>query len=102
MNSVYHLLYTACMAKRNAKQTKLHLAILQQIVTLSTSGFGVVAALAWNNVIQELVNTHIKPYLPQGSSLLSLFIYATIVTILAVITTIQLSRLIEKLENLKK
>ncbi len=91
------------MAKKESKkQTRIHLAILQQIVTLSTSGFGVVAALAWNNVIQELVTTHIKPYLPKGSSILSLFIYATIVTILAVVVTIQLSRLIERLERLKK
>lgn len=69
---------------------------------LSTSGFGVVAALAWNNVIKELVEAHIKPYLPQGSSLLSLFIYATIVTILAVVTTVQLSRLVERLEERSK
>ncbi len=91
------------MAKKESKkQTRIHLAILQQMVMLSTSGFGVVAALAWNNVIKELVEAHIKPYLPQGSSLLSLFIYATIVTILAVVTTVQLSRLVERLEERSK
>jgi hypothetical protein len=82
------------------KERALHLALLEQLVKLSTSGFGVVAALAWNNVVQELVNNHIKPYLPQGSSLISLFVYALTVTILAVVITYYLTRLIKRLENL--
>lgn len=77
----------------------LHLAILKQMVTLSTSGFGVVAALAWNNVIQDLVNNHIKPYLPTGSSLLSLLLYAVLVTVLAVLVTYNLTKLIRRLEG---
>ena len=81
---------------KNKKQRRLHLAILKQLVTLSTSGFGLVAALAWNNVIQEFVTTHIKPYLPSGSGLLSLFLYALLVTVLAVTVTYQLSKLTER------
>lgn len=80
---------------------KIHLAILKQMITLATSGFGLVAALAWNNVIQELVNNHIKPYLPQGSSLISLLIYAVIITVLAVLVTYNLTRVVEKLEKFK-
>lgn len=76
---------------------KLHREILKQMVTLATSGFGLVAALAWNNVIQEFVTTEIKPYLPSGSGLLSLFLYALVVTILAVTVTYQLTKLVEKL-----
>lgn len=85
----------------NKAQTKkrLHLAILKQMVTLASSGFGLVAALAWNNVIQDLVNNYIKPYLPQGSSLLSLLIYAVLITTLAVIITYNLTGLVEKLET---
>lgn len=82
------------------KKKKLHLAILKQMVTLSTSGFGLVAALAWNNVIQELVNTYVKPYFPQGGSLFSLFLYAVLITTLAVVVAYNLTKLIEKLENL--
>lgn len=82
------------------KDKKLHVAILKQMVTLATSGFGLVAALAWNNVIQDLVNNHIKPYLPEGSSLLSLLFYAILVTVLAVMVTYNLTRVVEKLENL--
>ncbi len=84
------------------KDKKLHLAILKQMITLATSGFGLVAALAWNNVIQDLVNNHIKPYLPAGSSLLSLLLYAISVTILAVLVTYNLTRIVEKLESFSK
>ena len=82
------------------KQRRLHLAILKQLVTLSTSGFGLVAALAWNSVIQELVNNYIRPYLNAGSSTVSLFIYAILITILAVTVTYNLTKLTEKVEEL--
>lgn len=73
--------------------------IVGQMLTLATSGFGLVAALAWNNVIQEFVSNYIKPYLPSGSSIVSLFLYAIIVTVLAVTVTYQLSRINEKLKH---
>lgn len=82
------------------KDKSLQLAILKQMVTLATSGFGLVAALAWNNVIQDLVNNHIKPYFPQGGSLFSLFLYAVLITVLAVLVTYNLTKIVEKLENL--
>lgn len=85
---------------KNSQEKKLHLAIFRQMVTLATSGFGLVAALAWNNVIQDLVNNHIKPYLPEGSSLFSLFLYAVLITVLAVVVTYNLTRIVEKLESL--
>lgn len=81
-----------------SEKKKLHKEILKQMVTLATSGFGLVAALAWNNVIQELVNNYIKPYLPNGG-LFSLLLYASLITILAVTVTYQLTKLVEKLEN---
>lgn len=78
---------------------KLHIEVVRQMVTLSTSGFGLVAALAWNSVIQEIVNDYIKKWLPQGSGLISLLIYAIIITILAVFVTLELSKLLKRLEN---
>jgi cytochrome b subunit of formate dehydrogenase len=78
---------------------RLHLLIVKQMLALAASGFGLVAALAWNNVIQEFVSTHIKPYLPFGSGLISLVIYAVIVTVIAVTVTYQLTKLIDKLEG---
>jgi len=60
---------------------------------LMTSGFGLVAALAWNELIKEVVSIYIKPYFGKNSGLISLFIYALIVTALAVFITYQLSKI---------
>ncbi|MBI2596569.1 hypothetical protein HYW41_00195 [Candidatus Daviesbacteria bacterium] len=62
------------------------------MVTLSTSAFGLAAALAWNETIQQAVKDFIEPSLP-GSGILSRFIYAILVTLLGVLVTYQLSRL---------
>lgn len=78
---------------------KLPIEIFRQMLTLTTSGFGLVSALAWNNFIQELVNNYIKKFLPANSGLISLFLYAVIVTALAVIVTLQLTRIIKKFED---
>ena len=68
------------------------------MIALSTSGFGLVAALAWNNVIQEFVSNYIKKYLDVGSGIISLLVYAILITALAVTVTYQLGKLAEKLE----
>lgn len=78
---------------------KLHIEIVRQMLTLATSGFGLVSALAWNSVIQEFVNDYIKKLLPNGSGIISLLIYAIIITALAVFVTLQLSKLLKRLEN---
>jgi len=78
---------------------KIHVEIVKQMVTLSTSAFGLVAALAWNSVIQEFVNTYVKKWLPAGSGIISLLIYALIITVLAVLITVQLSKLSERLQK---
>lgn len=88
------------MAASAQKKKRLHVELVKQMVTLSTSGFGLVAALAWNSLIQEFVNNYIKKWLPaQNSGLISLFIYALIVTVLAVLVTYQLSSLSERLQE---
>lgn len=81
------------------KDTRFHLEVARQMVALSTAGFGLVAALAWNNLIQFIVNTYIKKWLPAGGQIISMAIYAIIVTILAVIITLQLSKVVKKLEE---
>lgn len=85
------------MAEKNPSKKKLQIEVIKQMITLSTSGFGLVAALAWNSVIQELVNNYIKRYLAVGSGLISLLIYAIFITVLAVTVTYQLSKIAEKL-----
>lgn len=81
-----------------SKKKALQIEVMSQIVTLATSALGLVAALAWNSFIQELVNNYIKKFLP-GAGLISLFIYALIVTLLAVVVTMNLARIKEKLEQ---
>lgn len=74
---------------------KLPEEIIKQMLTLATSGFGLVAALAWNNVIQEFFKVYLQKWLPQGGGVLSLFLYAVIVTVIAVLVTYQLSKLLK-------
>lgn len=88
--------------KARESKKKLHVEVVKQMLNLATSGFGLVAALAWNNVIQDLVNNYIKKYIPGNSGLISLFLYAVVVTLLAVMITMQLSHILEKLESLKE
>ncbi len=86
--------------QKKSKQKKgLHVVIVKQMLILATSGFGLVAALAWNNVIQELVANYVKRYLAFGSGLISLLIYAVLITIIAVLITYQLSALLQRLEG---
>src|SRR5687767_741187 len=77
-------------------------AIIKQMLVLATSGFGLVAALAWNEVVKETVDNHIKPYFPEGYGLLSLLIYAVFITAIAVAVTLQLSRLQATFERKEK
>ncbi|HYK07984.1 MAG TPA: DUF5654 family protein [Candidatus Eisenbacteria bacterium] len=86
-------------SKTPAKKKALQVEIVTQMLSLATSGFGLVAALAWNSVIQEVVNNYVKKFLPGNSGLLSLLIYAVVVTVLAVIVTMNLSKVKDKLEG---
>lgn len=81
------------------EQQKLHIEIVDRMLTLATAGFGLVAALAWNNLIQEVVKNYVQPYLPKFGQTVSLLIYAIIVTLLAVIVTWELSKLLRKLKG---
>lgn len=88
------------MAQLSEKEeNKLYIEIVRQMLTLATAGFGLVAALAWNSLIQSLVANYIKIWLPEFGETLTLLIYAVIVTILAVIVTLQLSKLLRRLEK---
>jgi len=86
---------------KKQEEQRLHIAVVKQMLTLATSGFGLVAALAWNNLIQAFVNDYIKKYLPESAGIISLLIYSLIITTLAVFITIQLSRLLRRLEALQ-
>ncbi len=85
------------MAKEESKKTKtLHRELLKQMVTLSTAGFGLVAALAWNDAIQSFVKEYIDKYLSVGSGIISRFIYAILITAIAVLITYQLTKIVDE------
>lgn len=80
------------------KGKKVTLAVVEKMVALSTAGFGLVAALAWNNVIKELVDSYVQPLVGGTSGMWSLLIYAVLVTVLAVVVTMWLTRVEERLK----
>ena len=67
-------------------------AYIQTMIALASAAFGVVAALAWNSAITALV----KQIFGTGGQIVSLFIYAILVTILAVIVMVQLGKIAER------
>ncbi|MEG3225183.1 MAG: hypothetical protein BME94_06605 [Methanobacteriales archaeon Met13] len=66
--------------------------VMQTIATLMTTAFGLIAALAWNEAIKEMI----KQMLPTGSGITGLLVYAVIITIIAVIATIIIGRALGK------
>lgn len=81
------------MAKMTKKESSFRRELVGQLVTLATAGFGLVTALAWNETVQAFVKEYIEKYYPGGSGVLSKFLYAILITFLAVLITYQLSRL---------
>lgn len=90
------------MAVAKKQSNKLTIEIVRQILTLATAGFGLVAALAWNSLIQAFVEDYIKIWLPGGGKITSLVVYAVVVTVLAVFVTYQLTKILNRLEIKEK
>ena len=80
--------------KREASAFRKQFA--KRTLALMTSGFGLVSALAWNELIKELVKEYVKPLFGESSGIISLAIYAVLITFLAVLVTYQLSKFAEK------
>lgn len=76
---------------------KLRLEILEKMSSLVIAGFGLVAALAWNEAIQDLFK-RIEIFGVKGS-LLAKFFYAILITVVVVVVTYYLSKSVEKLKN---
>lgn len=64
----------------------------ETIATLVTTAFGLIAALAWNEAIKAII----VEFVGKGNGITGLLIYAIIITIIAVIATILIARLISK------
>ena len=66
----------------------------EKTITLILGGFGLVAALAWNEAIKSLF----EALFPKKNELIGKFIYAIIVTIIVVIASLHLRKISEKKE----
>lgn len=65
---------------------------VQTMISLASAAFGVVAALAWNSAITALV----KQIFGTGGEIVSLFLYAVLITVIAVIVMVNLAHLAER------
>lgn len=71
----------------------IHAEAREKISGYISAGFGLVAGLAWNDAIKELIET----FFPNTSNtLVAKFGYAILVTLLAVIVTVYFVRLLKK------
>jgi TRAP-type C4-dicarboxylate transport system permease small subunit len=79
--------------RRNAMPS-LKLTIIETIAALMTAAFGLIAALAWNGAISALI----AQYFSKGDALTGDFVYAIIVTVIAVIAILLIARSLSKLK----
>jgi len=70
--------------------------VIETIASLMTAAFAFVAALAWNQAIQDAV----KQYFSAGNGLLGEFVYAVIITIIAVVAIIYIGRVLAKYKRM--
>ena len=75
------------------EQKTLRTEVKERTVGYILAAFGLVAGLAWNDAIKSLIDTLIKQ---PGNSILIKFLYAIGVTVVIVIITVYLVKLIEK------
>jgi hypothetical protein len=78
-----------------AEKKSFRRELFDQMLSLSTAGFGLVAALAWNEAIKGFVEQYVQPYFPD-TAIYYKFFYAVLITIFAVLITYQLSQLSSK------
>lgn len=86
------------MKKLKAIEEKLKQAereFRERTITLILGGFGLVAALAWNEAIKSLFETFLKT----SNQLIGKFIYAFIVTVIVVFVSMRLKKAIEVKEE---
>ena len=65
---------------------------VQTMISLASAAFGVVAALAWNSAITALV----KQIFGTGGEIALLFVYAVLMTVIAVLVMVNLGKLAER------
>lgn len=74
------------------KATEMKSQVGETIATLVTTAFGLIAALAWNETIKAII----IQFIGKGNGITGLLIYSIVITIIAVIATILIARIIAK------
>lgn len=69
----------------------------ERFATLIAGAFTFVAGLAWNEAIQSLITKYISP----GKTVFPQLVYAVIITIIAIITIMQINAVAKRLEGEK-
>ena len=72
------------------KSDEFKVQLLETFASLITAAFGLVAALAWNDTIKAAIKAGTE------DDLVGMLVYAVIVTIIAVIMTLLISRSLSK------
>ena len=65
---------------------------LGTMIALATAAFGLIAALAWNKFITDLIALFLKP----GSGIWAELLYAVIITIIAIVIIQNLAKVAER------
>ncbi len=74
------------------KSDEFKVQLLETFASLITAAFGLVAALAWNDTIKAAI----KEVFGTEDDLVGMFVYAVVVTVIAVIMTLLISRSLSK------
>lgn len=69
--------------------------IIEKLSALITAAFGFTAALAWNSAIQAIL----AEFFAQKEGIASMLTYAIVVTVIAVIATIWIGKIAEKIKK---
>ncbi len=77
------------------EKISLKLEIVEKVSSLAAAGFGLVAALAWNDAIQALF----KAVFPAQDGLWAKFAYAVLVTVIVVVASVRMGALVQSLKS---
>ena len=82
----------------SASSDAFKVQLLETFASLITAAFGLVAALPWNDTIKAAI----KAVFGTEDDLLGMFVYAVLVTIIAVVMTLLISRSLSKAKKALK
>jgi len=69
----------------------LEAEVVEKLAALITAAFGLIAALAWNDAIKAIFAAVFGP----AQTIVAMLVYAVLVTIIAVYTTIKIAKIAE-------